>query len=58
MEDFKVVCEAVSEKNSTTKRYKLITASTGMWLSSDDKVTKWRSQRQVFGMCALCQRNV
>ena len=58
VEDFKVVCKAVSEKNSATKRYKLITASTGMWLISDTKVTRRGSQRQDFRMCASRQGNV
>ena len=58
VEDFKVVCKAGSEKNSVTKRYRLITASTGMWLISDTKVTRRGSRRQDFGMCAPRQRNV
>lgn len=38
MEDFKVVCIAVSERRSATKRHKLKPASMGMRLSSDTEV--------------------
>lgn len=58
MEDFKVVCIAVSERRSTTKRYELNPASMGMWLSSDTEGRNRSLQRQALGMRTRHQRNI